>query len=254
MHVLIVYSHPEANSFNGTLKDVAVETLTAQGHTVEVSDLYAEGFDPVERAAHFPERVMTEVFSPLAEQKAAGAAGTLPADVRREIARLERADLVILQFPMWWHGLPAMLKGWYDRVFVNGALYTSRMRYDRGYFRGKRAMCSFTSGAPQDAFGPASRGGDLDAMLYPIQYSLYYMGFDVLAPFHADAIQGHGYSYQDAEAFERHLAAHKAAWARRLAAIEDDPALPFPGWSDWDEKGRLRRDAATASRPDQTGT
>lgn len=72
---------------------------------MEVSDLYAEGFDPV-----------------------------------------EWAELVVFQFPLWWHAQPAMLKSWFDRVFVSGGLYTSKMRYNRGYFSGKWAICSVTTG------------------------------------------------------------------------------------------------------------
>lgn len=134
MHALIVFAHPEPASFNGTLKDAAAARLEALGHTVEVSDLYGEAFDPVEGAAHYADRQDPDHFAALAEQRHAGQRGTLPADVRREIARIERADLVIFQFPLWWHAQPAILKGWFDRVFVNGLLYSGSKRYDRGFF------------------------------------------------------------------------------------------------------------------------
>lgn len=238
MHTLIVHCHPESRSFNGALTGVAIETMQRLGHTVEVSDLYAEGFNPVEGPDRYSERTDPDLFVPLAEQRHAWQNETVPADVRREIERLERADLVILQFPLWWHAQPAMLKGWYDRVFVSGGLYTSRMRYDRGYFRGKRAICSITSGAPAETFGPGRRGGDPDTMLWPIQYSLHYMGFSVVPPFLSFGIQGHGYAYQDGGGFEQHLEAQKTAWARRLERIEEDDPIPFPGWDDWTDDGR----------------
>lgn len=244
MHALIVHAHPETVSFNGTLKDVAVETLTDLGHTVEVSDLYAERFDPVEKPEHYAAPVDAEHFSPLAEQRHASKAGKLPADVQREIDRLKRADLVVLQFPLWWHALPAILKGWFDRVFVNGGLYTSGMRYDNGYFRGKRAIVSVTTGAPAAAMTPGGRGGNIDTLLWPIQYSLYYMGFSVLPPFVAYGIQGHGYAYQDQSRFTEQLEAYQAQWAGRLATVERIEPIDFPGWDDWDEQGRFRRRAA----------
>src|SRR6056297_3040885 len=53
---------------------------------------------------------------------------------------------VILQFPLWWHGPPAILKGWFDRTFPSGGVYTSRMRYDDGFFKGKQAVLSVTAG------------------------------------------------------------------------------------------------------------
>ncbi|MDZ7839815.1 MAG: NAD(P)H-dependent oxidoreductase [Gammaproteobacteria bacterium] len=239
MHALIVLAHPEPQSFNATLKDVAVETLERGGHTVEVSDLYAQGFDPVEGPRHYSNRADPDSFSPLGEQRHAWQSETVPADVRREIERLQRAELVVLQFPLWWHAQPAILKGWFDRVFLSGGLYTSRMRYDSGYFRGKRAIVSVTSGAPAAAFGPGSRGGDIETMLWPIQYSLHYMGFTVLPAFFAHGVQGHGFSYQDDTAFTDHLDALKRDWAYRLENLERAAPVAFPGWDDWDVDGRL---------------
>ena len=230
MQTLIVHSHPEPRSFNAALKDVTLQTLQVLGHGVQVSDLYAEGFDPTEKAEHYAQRADPEVFAALAEQRHASKTDTLPADVRREIARLQQADLVVFQFPLWWHGPPAMLKGWLDRVFVSGGLYTSSMRYDRGYFRGKRALLSVTTGAPEEAFGPNGRGGDMERLLWPLHYSLHYMGFTVLPPFTAFGIQGHGYAYQDESLFRAHLEGTKTAWAERLAALDDAEPLAFPGW------------------------
>ena len=234
MQALIVHSHPEPKSFNAALKDVTLQTLQGLGHGVQVSDLYAEGFDPAEKASHYESRTDPDVFAALAEQRHASKTDTLPADVRREIARLEQADLVVFQFPLWWHGPPAMLKGWLDRVFVSGGLYTSSMRYDRGYFRGKRALLSVTTGAPEEAFGPNGRGGDMELLLWPLHYSLHYMGFTVLPPFVAFGIQGHGYAYQEESQFRAHLERTKSAWAKRLMALDDAAPLAFPGWSDWE--------------------
>ncbi|MPZ12112.1 MAG: flavodoxin family protein [Kiloniellaceae bacterium] len=240
MHALIVHSHPEPRSFNATLKDIAVFTLRRLGHRVVVSDLYTEGFDPVEAPRHYQARSDCLRFSALAEQRHASRHGSLPADVRREIARLERADLVILQFPLWWHAQPAMLKGWFDRVFVNGGLYSSTMRYDRGYFHGKRALLSVTSGAPTEAFGPGGRGGDIELLLWPIHYSLQYMGFTVLPPFLAHGVQGHGYAYQDDDRFAEQLEATKTDWAQRLESLDSAQPIAFPAWDDWDEAGRAK--------------
>lgn len=238
MHALIVFAHPEPNSFNGALRDVAIETLGRRGYEVEVSDLHAEGFDPVEKADHYLQRVDANAFSAMAEQRHASDTLSLPHDVEREIDRLERADLVILQFPLWWHSQPAMLKGWFDRVFVAGKLYTSKMRYDRGYFRGKTVICSVTTGAPEVAFQGNGRGGDMEKMLYPIQYSLNYMGFTVLPAFAAYGVQNLSgfYGLQD-DQLVQHLEGLKLAWARRLEELGDSEPVPFPGWDDWDEHG-----------------
>jgi NAD(P)H dehydrogenase (quinone) len=237
MQALIVHCHPEPRSFNAALTAVAARTLRQRGHQVEIADLYAEGFDPVAGPAHYCSRQDPKTFFALGEQRHASKADALPAEVRREIARLERADLVVLQFPIWWHAQPAMLKGWFDRVFVNGGLYTSSMRYDRGYFRGRRAICSVTTGAPASAFGPDSRGGDIERILWPVQYSLHYMGYTVLPPFVAYGIQGHGYAYQDGATFGHHLESSKASWAKRLETLEATPPVAFPGWKNREDNG-----------------
>ncbi len=238
MHVLFVLCHPEPASLNAALTQTAVDHFRSQGDTAEVSDLYAEGFDPVEKAAHYGNRENEEFFAPMAEQRHAWTTESLHGDVTREIARLEKADLVILQFPIWWHSIPAMLKGWFDRVFVGGGLYTSTMRYDRGYFRGKRAICSVTAGAPAAAHEPGGRGGEIDQILWSTNYSFYYMGYDVLPPFEICGVQGHGFSYADEAAFEKQIETAKSDWIARLGNIDQEQPMPFPGWDDWDEMGR----------------
>ncbi len=239
MHVLIVFCHPEPNSFNGALRDVAIETLTNQGHSIEISDLYAEAFNPVEGPIHFRDRADPDMFFPLTEQRHAFESGALPDDIRREISRLERADLVILQFPLWWHAQPAMIKGWFDRVFVYGGLYSGGMRYDRGRFPDKRVICSVTTGAPAPTFSRHGRSGYIVTLMWPIHYSLYYLGVQVLPPQITYGVQGGGLSYQADTAFRERLEAEKAAWAQRLTGLADESPIPFAGWDDWDEQGML---------------
>ena len=162
----------------------------------------------------------------------------MPPDVRREINRLERADLVIFQFPIWWHAQPAILKGWFDRVFVNGLLYNSTRRYDRGHFLGKRAVVSATTGAPEASFAPGGRGGDIELLLWPIHYSLHYMGFSVLTPFLTFGVTGHGYRYQSETEKTTSLQASRHAWVDRLQHLQNEQPLTFYGWDDWDDNGQ----------------
>ena len=247
MHALVVHCHPEPDSFNAALTEVTGTTLRQLGFAVEISDLYAENFDPCERSEHYANREDRRVFSPLGEQRHAVRTNTLPRDVQREIARLERADLVVFQFPIWWHSHPAMLKGWFDRAFVNGGLYTGSMRYDRGYFRGRKAVCSVTTGAPEIAFGPRSRGGDIDQILWSTHYSLHYMGFRVLPPFVAFGIQGHGFSYTSEDDHDRRTRLYREQWRERLNTLDRGTPLAFQSWDDWDEHGRARSARAQAA-------
>ena len=240
MKVLILLAHPERASFNGGLVDLAADVMMHAGHEVEIDDLYMEGFDPVERASWYTQRMDSQYFSPLMEQRAHHKSSFLPEDVQREIARLEWADLVIFQFPLWWHAQPAILKGWFDRVLVYGGLYSGSMRYDHGYFRGKRAICSVTTGSPEHTFMPFGRAGNMVEWLWPIQSSLCYVGYDVLAPQVNYGVQGGGIAYQKEGEFKEHLDAAKKAWAARLIGLEDEPAIPFPGWDDGDADGVLK--------------
>ena len=238
MRAHIVHAHPEPASYNGALTRTAQTALSDGGYSVTTNDLYQAGFDPAERGDHYQRRVDNETFASLNEQRHAWNNGTLPRDIKEEIERLQQADLVILQFPLWWHGPPAILKGWMDRVFISGGLYTSQKRYDTGYFRGKKALISVTTGAPQKTFGPGCRGGDFETMLWPFHYSLHYMGFSVLPPFISYGVQGHGYAYEEELSLQKRLTQNLTAWAAHIAALDTASPLSFPGWNDWDTDGR----------------
>ena len=147
MNVLIVYAHPEPRSFNGSLKDVAVRTLQALGHEVVVSDLYAMAFQPVVGPADFlGERANAQTLSIPREQTRAYETGTLAPDIVAEQDKLRRANLVIFHFPLWWFGMPAILKGWADRVLARGFAYVAGRKYDTGLLAGRLAMISTTTG------------------------------------------------------------------------------------------------------------
>jgi NAD(P)H dehydrogenase (quinone) len=107
MHVLTVLSHPNPNSFSHSVAKRFVEGAQSVGHSVEVADLYAEDFDPI-----LTERDL---------QQFKGVA--MPDDVLREQARVERSDALCLVHPIWWYGPPAMMKGWFDRVWSAGWAY-----------------------------------------------------------------------------------------------------------------------------------
>ena len=108
MKTLIVYCHPSRESFVASVLDVAIEGLKEGGHEVRVNDLYADGFDPVFSAEEH------------AKHRAADADH---ADVARYIDDLRWCESLVLVYPTWWAGQPAMLKGWIDRVWVNGVAW-----------------------------------------------------------------------------------------------------------------------------------
>ena len=132
MKYFIVYAHPEPLSLSGHLKNRAVAALETAAHEVIVSDLYAMGWKAVYDAKDFPE---CKDSGPLNFDKASGEAyktGTQAADIADEQRKLLWADVVILQFPMWWYGMPAILKGWVDRVFAYGFAYGVGVQAEEG--------------------------------------------------------------------------------------------------------------------------
>ncbi|XP_071087843.1 ribosyldihydronicotinamide dehydrogenase [quinone]-like [Haliotis cracherodii] len=219
-NVLIVYAHQEPKSFNGALLREAVETLEADGHSVEVSDLYSMHFEPRCQRTDVVGSVQNEgFFKYQMETKSAWENGTLSADIKVEIEKLKRADLVIFQFPLYWFSVPAILKGWFDRVYTMGFAYGMGNMYSTGPMKGKRGMLSFTTGGPGAAYYPDGLNGDMNVLLWPLQNGvLKFVGFDVLAP------QIH---YAPAHVSDDDRKQWLTDWAKRLHNIFEEPVLNF---------------------------
>src|SRR5437763_2170041 len=116
--ILIVTAHPEPRSLNAALADFAAEELRTAGHEVQVSDLYAMKWKAAVDADDFPDHAVDRRLDVLAVSGQATLAGRLSPDIAAEQKKLRWSDAVILQFPMWWFSVPAILKGWIDRVFT----------------------------------------------------------------------------------------------------------------------------------------
>ncbi|WP_137888406.1 NAD(P)H-dependent oxidoreductase [Pseudomonas sp. 2FE] len=227
MNVLLVHAHPEPKSFTAALRDQAVETLQAQGHRVQVSDLYAMDWNPVASADDFSARENSEYLVYALEQRLGVKSQTLAADIQQELDKLLWADLLILNFPIYWFSAPAMLKGWIDRVLVSGICYGGKRFYDQGGLRGKKALVSVTLGGREHMFGEGAIHGPLEDMLRPIlRGTLAYVGLDVLPPFVAWHVP-----YISAEAREDFLKSYR----QRLENLGEDRPLEFPRLSQFDD-------------------
>jgi NAD(P)H dehydrogenase (quinone) len=192
MNVLIVYAHPEPKSLNAALRDFTIGRLRRVGHHVELSDLYALRWKAALDAADFPAHPPGEPLRIAAASRHAYTTGTQTADVVAEQQKLLRADAVILQFPLWWFSMPAILKGWVERVYAYGFGYgvgehSPRKwgdRYGEGTLKGKRAMLIVTAGGWESHYSERGINGNIDDLLFPIHHGvLHYPGFDVLPPF-----------------------------------------------------------------------
>lgn len=186
MNVFYVYAHPEPRSFNGALKDTAMVTLGKKGHTVRVSNLYAVRWKAVLDSQDFRMRQDPYQFNPAVEQIHGMHTGSLAPDIRDEIERVAWADLLIFQFPIWWSSMPAILKGWFDRVFVQGFvvnLEEGRV-YERGCLKGKKAMVVVTTGSTREMYSPGGIHGDIEHHLSLITHNIFeFVGMTALPSF-----------------------------------------------------------------------
>ncbi|HEL3159571.1 TPA: NAD(P)H-dependent oxidoreductase [Stenotrophomonas maltophilia] len=246
MRALILLAHPEPRSFNAHLATHAAEQLRHENLQVDVVDLYAEGFDPLEAADHHPHRLHPDHFDPQREQRHSAEQGQLPAEVQRHLRLLRAADLLILQFPLWWFAAPAMLKGWLDRVLVYGPMYNSRHRHERGVMQGKRALLSVTTGSSARACAVDGREGDTRLLLWPLMYSLRYVGFEVMEPFVVHGVRS-GLPADRVQAHDKALAAATSDYRERLARWRQWPTVPFNDSDDFEDGVVLRADATAHS-------
>lgn len=108
MRVLLVYCHPNPDSFTAGVRDVVTERLTAAGAEIRVVDVYADRFDPI------LDRAELAIYEDTARNTLA---------VADHVAALKWCDTLVFVYPTWWYGLPARLKGWLDRVLVPGLAF-----------------------------------------------------------------------------------------------------------------------------------
>lgn len=182
MNIFLILAHPEPKSFNGALFNVAQKTLSNQNHTVVTSDLYAMKFHAISDRTNFTSVYDADYLKTQLEEEHATKVQGFARDIETELVKLERCDLMIWQFPLWWFSTPAILKGWCDRVFAMGRIYGSGRVFENGVLKGKRAMLSFTTGSTEDGYTKEHPQGLIRDALFPIHGSLKYVGFDILEP------------------------------------------------------------------------
>jgi len=134
MHVLTILDHPDPASFSAAVAQRFMEGAKAAGHSVELADLHAEGFDP--------RWTLADV--------AADGGSTAREDVAKEQARIARADAICLVFPLFWWGMPAMTKGWVDRVWTWGWAYNQLDNREKSLQRPRSGVLLIPAGARSD--------------------------------------------------------------------------------------------------------
>ncbi|WP_066478237.1 MULTISPECIES: NAD(P)H-dependent oxidoreductase [unclassified Sphingomonas] len=184
MRVLIIFAHAEPTSFNGSMLRAGIAALTAAGHEVEVSDLYAMGFDPVSDRRNFVTIANPDELRQQAEEALASANDGFVPDLQVEMDKLAWCDVLVFQFPIWWLGLPAILKGWVDRVFAVGRAYGGGRWFEGGFFAGKRAMCAVSVGGLENVYSADGVYAPIEDVLYSVHRGIFaFTGFSVIEPF-----------------------------------------------------------------------
>lgn len=243
MKVLWIFAHPEQRSLNAALRDEGLRILQEHGHEVRESDLYAMGWNPVVGPDDFPDPSDRRLLIG-AEQERAYSSGRLSDDIRAEQEKIAWADTLVLHFPMWWFGPPAILKGWFDRMLVQGFAFGVEgpdgctLRYGDGGLAGKRGLVITSVGARESSFGPRGIHGWVDEVLFPMLHgTLYYTGMAPLPPlvvYGADRMSDAGFACAVEEL------------RRRLKALATDEPLPYrpEGGGDYDDGLTLRPEHA----------
>jgi NAD(P)H dehydrogenase (quinone) len=178
MKAHIVFAHPNLESYNGQLRNTAIQTLEAFGWSVSVSDLYQIKFKASADQDDFTELYNTDFFDLQTEQQSATQRQTYSADILKEQKLLSEADLIIFQFPLWWYSMPALLKGYIDRVFSYGWAYGGGQA-----LVGKKILVSMTTGAPDFAWTEEKRGTIKDIFKHLFIGTFGLCGIQPLEPF-----------------------------------------------------------------------
>lgn len=137
MKTLIIYAHPWEQSFNHFVLEEVKQILRVQGKEFDIIDLNKDGFDPVMGVEDLKLFGKGEYHDPLAENY---------------VSRLVKAEELVMIFPIWWYGEPAILKGFYDKVFLKGHVYKEVNHTLQGLLKAKKATILTTASITKEYF------------------------------------------------------------------------------------------------------
>lgn len=168
MRHLIIYAHPNENSLNSRLLQTVIESLDKEHHDIQIRDLNKIGFNPV-----FSMEDMQRQF-----------AGQISDDIKTEQEYISRADQITFIYPIWWTGMPAIMKGYIDRVFSYGFAYRYDQGVQKGLLKGKKAVIINTHGKSHEEY--ERMGMDKALTLTSDNGIFLYSGFEIVQHFFFD--------------------------------------------------------------------
>jgi NAD(P)H dehydrogenase (quinone) len=186
-NAVVIFAHPNPQSLNGAIKDAVVDTLKGKGFSVTVRDLYAMGFDP---------KLTVKDFQAMA-------GGGYAPDVAVEQKLISEAEVIAFVHPIWWFSMPAVLKGYVERVLVRGFAYDYIPGGIKGLLAGKKVVVVNTTGGVKENY----EGGMKQAMASTIDNGIIaFCGMTVSAH-----IFLHGVMQKPREELSQEIAAAKEA-------------------------------------------
>ncbi len=185
MKILIVHAHHEPQSFCSALSMCAKSEFEKNGHEVMFSDLHAMNFDPISDRRNFSTVKDSNYLKQQQEEMYASEKSGFAKDLDEEMKKLEECDALVFSFPLWWFGMPAILKGWCDRVLAMGRIYGGGKFYENGLAMSQKpAMVITTTGGGPNAYDGWGLNPAIETLLLPIQHGIFWFnGFLPLEPF-----------------------------------------------------------------------
>ena len=183
MNILYIYAHPNSCSFNSLLKAEGIKTLEVLKANVRLSDLYQNNYNPVASWKDFNTKTPLNNQYFLAQQEAYNK-GLLTTDIQQELEKIQWANHLLFQFPLWWFSAPAILKGWLDRQLIKGVAYDAGKVFSQGLWKGKTASFVVSTQSPASAYQTSGlHQGSIELFLHSLSHTLKFVGVDVLDPF-----------------------------------------------------------------------
>jgi len=186
MKLLIIHAHENSDSFCSSLVHQTKSKFESKGHQVELSDLYAQKFNPVGGKHDFTHDTSEGYYKYAFQQLTAVKGNSFSDELKIEMDKLVEADVLNFNFPLWWFGVPAILKGWIDRVLAYGFAYGGNYGMgETGRFKGKKAFITLTTGSPEEVYKSSGRNKrTINTILTNIHEGVFELvGYEVLEPF-----------------------------------------------------------------------
>ena len=180
MRILVILAHPTPGSMNSRLSRTSHQSLMKMGHEVLITDLYGQGFRADASPYDFKELSAPDYFDLQKEQRYAIEHDNFVEEIKSEQQKLLWADALIFHFPFWWYSMPAILKGYFDRVFSVGFAYGGTYKLAE-----KKALACITTGAGPDWLNENQPPGSLEQILHHIYFGTFeFCKMEVLEPFY----------------------------------------------------------------------